>query len=1187
MKERIQQLAQGKIQVELPDLAFFPESLNREVPVGVVISLEVLVKSRNKVPFKGFFYSSDERVKVLTPAMAGQTGSITLEISTRNCSVHDVIEGELQMVSNAGERCLPYRLTVSGGDSFENWPKTIEAFVDLVKSDRRRALRMFTSAQFIRLPFLAEPETAAVYDGIRAGGSDEQALEAFLAACGAKQPVQFSIAQTSAALELAAGQSGRGEIPVHINTWGRVKICIYSDMPWLTVEKSVMTEKDFTDGESVIRFRVDAGQMHGGKNVGELLIKSDTQSVTFFIHADLEAAPRQKGIISRDTVSGLYRLMLDFINGTYEESVTLQNMDRTLAGCMKKYPGEISLYLYRAWVLLEEGQTKEAKTLLDWCRETIARKRSEIPVIYCIFLYLDSKARKDETVRETAKKIIHKYFEAVPNRWIALAELIAVREASDEEAIAFLEETDRAYGSSPMIYALASVVFRRRPEMMDGSPEFRFRVFRYMVRYQCCPDSLLDSFLPKFAESGLSGQVQLSVLCRLYEDKKSDRVLEAVCSLLVRMGRTGARWSKWYEEAIRRQIQLTGLNDCYLASIPMDENSRLPLDILLYYSYKNDLDDRTRLCLYTYVLEHYTRESEMYRAYENQINEFAISCLLAGRISPDLVKLYRTVLSPGLVDRRLGKVLPDLLFSRQIATSLPYACRVVVRYPQIRRESVIQLEQGQACVPVYTENAAILFEDANGSRFSDPGHREEQLMHQADLISACRRQSPNQLMLMLEETSQLYRQPVSDDRMYRQVRTLLDGQELTASFRQLLICRAVEYCCACSAHADKKGEAARAGSDEESTAWLLGLDLQQLPAQIRAKTAELYIQRGRMKEALAVVRQYGVSGIKVSLLLKMTVRCITELLYEEDEYLVRLGLWLLQKKQWNEVLISYLAQYYNGLTDRMLQLLLLTQETQTDPADLPERVTAQMMFTGNWSRIDEAYAIYNRDGQAKEPIRSAYHVLKCHAYLTGQSRTLPKETAEMAEEMLLSQKPAPQGFRFALLLQYAQLPQLNDKQKYLCEHLLYGLCADDCYLECYPALSRHIEMPHQMEGRVIIQKNAVPGRQMLAEGTQLPQNTQVSQEMREVYPGIYIAVFFLFPGETLQLTITGEAENGEKTEESEYVTAAGCYARKDSLYDQISRLIELKNSNELEEMKRKSAQMQRQKRVVRDLFTLM
>lgn len=1192
LKERIQQLAQGIVQVEVPDLTFFPENLNKDVPVGAVISLEVMVKSRNKIPFKGFFYSTDERVKVCTPNAAGMTGSVSLEISTKTCEIRDVIAGSIWMVSNAGEKQLPFQFTVTGSDSFESWPKTLPDFAEYARTNSKKALRIFQSPHFVRMPFMEDPGIAAIYDGVRAGAREEQALEAFLVACRAKSAVTFSVDKIRETVELEVDENGRGELHLFTNTWGNVKIRVFTDMEWLKADKSVLTEADFTENESVIPYRIVSKSLHSGKNIGEILLRSDNQSISVFVQVNRKSKDSQqpRGKMPKEMTANLYQMLLEYLNGSYEEEVIRATMERTIENAAKKYPGEIGLHLLRGWLLVEAGKRKDARAIFDWCRDTIAQKRSEIPVVYCIFLYLDSRARNDQTVTETANKIIHKYYEAVPSRWIALLELMAVNKdhVTDEEMLEFLEEVHEAYGSSPFVYALAARIYRRNPALIGGNTMFPILVFHYMIKYDCCPDLLIERFLRQMAMVRSGSSLQLTLLQKLYQKKKNDQVLAAICSQLVRQGKTGEKYSHWYEEGIRREIHLTSLNDYYLASLQINENSSLPIDILLYYSYKNDLDDRTRQSLYSYILANYAPDSEMYRAYENQMNQFAISQLLSGTINAGLVRLYENVLSPGLVDRRLSRVLPDLLFSRQITTSLPYAVKLVVRYPQLRQEWSVQLENGVACVPVYTDNAAILFEDKYGNRYADPSCRSEQLMYQPELVEACRRQSPNQLMLLLEETCLLYHKPIQDDRMYEQVRQLLLNGELTSSYRHLLVCRMIDYCYACSQKTRRKEEPLSPAMEEEATQWLLSLDLQTVSGEMRTRVIELYIMRGCMKEAFLAVRQYGYSRIRLPLLLKMTVRYITESVYEYDEFMIHLGLFLLHKKQWNEVLLSYMSQYFNGTTDTMLQLLLLTQETKTENGDLSERVVAQMMFTGNWTRLNEAFAIYRQNGQVTELIQNAYFVLKCHEYLQGKE-PMTRENIRVVEASVMkdTDNRLPKCYTFALLQYYSTLTVLEDKQKYLCERLVYGLCAKEIYLGCFHALGRHIEMPHQMEGKVIAQRIGLSGGQVWMEGTLYPQNRPVSEQLREIYPGIYTAAFFLFTGETMELTLYHDDGVGTVQGDSVTLSAGSCYARKDSLYDQLCRLIVLNQDGELEELKRHCAQTERQKRVVTDLFTLM
>lgn len=1188
MKERIQQLAQGMIQVAAPELVFFPDKLNRDVPGGAVISLEVLVKSRNKIPFKGFFYSSDDRVRVCTPNAAGLTGSVTLEICTRNCEINDEIIGELQMVSNAGEKRLEYHFTVTGSEALMKLPQTLEEFAELVKIDRNQAVSVFASPQFTRLPFMEDPYRIALYDGVCNNGKSAQALEAFLVACGVKEAVYFQIDKGKDLLEVTA-EKVRGSVRLTVNTWGYTCITVTAVPQWLKVDSKILTEEYFSDGELVLEYEVNAAELHGGHNIGELCFESDTQKLSFFVeaHKARESTSGQRGKELKETFIGLYRMLLEYLNCSYEKDVMVAALDRSLTSCIKKYPGVIGLHLMRTWLLLESDHRKEARALLEWCRDTIAKKRSEIPVEYCVFLYLDASLRQDSRVTENACKIIHKYFEAVPHLLIALVELFANHENNDESVLEYLEELQTTYGSSPAVYALAAQIYRRRPELMRAESDFMLYVFNYMVKYQCCPEFLVNSFLRKVPQMK-PGRLLLAVLQRLYRERKSTQILTAVCSMLVRQGKIGSKYCEWYEEGIRREIQLTSLNDYYLASLQLDDDTVLPINILLYYSYKSDLDDRTRLSLYSYILEHYPKSSDMYRAYEEQMNQFAVTQLLAGQINPKLVPLYENILSPELVDRRLAHVLPDLLFSRQISTSMSHAVKVIVHYPQLSQEISKPLEEGKACVPVYTDNAAILFEDRKGKRYTDPHCRMDLLMYEPELVSVCKRQSPNQLMLLLEDTYLLYQKPIQDDAVYEQVWQLLGSKELQESYRRLLVSRCIDYCYYNTQKERKADEPQSRACSEEATAWLLSLDLSILSAQERAKVIELYIMRNCMKEAYQAVKIFGSRLIRVSFLLKMTVRYITEMLYEEDEYLLRLGRYLLQKQQWNETLLFYMAQHYNGTTEAMLRLLLVTQEAQTDSSDLAERVVAQMMFTGNWGKLDEAFDCYRKSGQISELVRRAYYVLKCHEYLTGREN-MRSDNLQMIESQIIKdgQNQLPKVFYLALLQYYSMAGSLNDRQKRLCESLVYGYCAQQIYLGCYQGLGRHIEMPHQMEGKAVIEHRAAAGEQVWAEAVLKSQGQTVSQILTEVYPGIYTGAIFLFPDEQAELTVYHRTSIGKKEMERMILRGSSCYARQGSFYDEICRLITLEEEDNEEEMKRHCARTERRKRVIRDLFTLM
>ena len=94
-------------------------------------------------------------------------------------------------------------------------------------------------------------------------------------------------------------------------------------------------------------------------------------------------------------------------------------------------------------------------------------------------------------------------------------------------------------------------------------------------------------------------------------------------------------------------------------------------------------------------------------------------------------------------------------------------------------------------------------------------------------------------------------------------------------------------------------------------------------------------------------------------------------------------------------------------------------------------------------------------------------------------------------------------------------------------------------------------------------------------------------ELKQVYPGIYTGAFFLFTDESVELTLYQGDPMGAKECDRLTLHAGNCYIRKDSVYDRICRSIALFEDGNYEELKRHSAQAERERRVTQDLFSLM
>lgn len=1183
LKERIEQLAAGTILVKKPELEFSPAYLEGRIEAGTVQNKELVIRVQNRVPFKGFFYSTNEKVKIGTRQVAGQSAAVLFEINAVDAKPDETIDGAIVVVGNAGEQRIEYHYSVCAMESAAKLPRTLEEFGALYQENPSQAHRLFASDKFKELDFIkGQVHLTALCEGLLEGRSEHQALEAFAVAVSLKKPVTLSVSTAKVSFaEEDLPQNGI-ELLVTASTWGWFSAEATIDAPWLSVSQKKMTTRDFTNQQLKLTVHVDVSKMHKGKNTAHLKLEMPTQSVEVCIQVNRKfkakrTSLRPDGRPPRAIVRYLYHLLLAYLNESHEETQIFSQMDQCLEENMKKYPASSELYLYRVWLFAKQDRIDEAQRLLSWYRANLTRtntKRQQEELILTLYLqWLLSKKDADRKEAAVASMELQKQTDSLV---ASLVWLMTETELSASEKLRQLERMYRIYGAKPIIYACAAKICRNEPSEATRISEFWMQLLSYMLRYSCLTPELAVQYLSLPLAGVENPRLLYQVMKRMYTCYKDKRVVTLICSALIRMGKTTPAYASWFELGIAEEINLTGLNDAFMTSI-CDQlpNRELPNSILLYYSFKNDLDNHTRLNLYTYILERFPKGTDLYQAYESQMDEFAIRQLLDGRIDAKLVPLYDNWLNPSLIDEHLGTVLTSLLYSRQITTTLPFAKKAIVHYAKLRIEQSARISGQEVCVPVYAKDAVILFEDAYGNRYADPNMTSILLMYREDLAKVCRQKVPGQLMLMVQESDEYYTKPIANKESFALAKKLLEKPEITQAFKQVLTRRMVDYC---YFHIEET---------REHDAWLVSLDPGKLDKETRVRLIEQCVLRGYGKEAFEYVCTYGSDGIRPDLLLKMTVRRITETLYEYSESLLVLCVRLLQAEQVHQTLLRYLCMHYSGPTQNMYHLLLAADQAKADSLDLSARVVTQMLFTGQTNHLDEAYEICKKTNCTSEKLDRAVLVVHCHESLMKETE-LSEKAQDTLENLLLEQSQGlPEVFSLALLQQYSRQKELAEQSKQLCEQLLYAYCAKGIYMKCFHGLKGLIELPHQMEGRIIVQWNGTPGCHVWLRGELIPRGKQVTYEMQEIYPGIYTAGVFLFPDEMVQICVLCGDGDEEKEVKEVLLDPSSCYCREGSIYGEIQKLIELERKENYEQWKAECVKAIRNREAAKELYILL
>ena len=104
MREKINRLAKGIVDAEVPEILILPETCEGTVTAGQVCRKELYVADRYGCFVKGLVYSSHPCVRVLGNSFGGNRNSIFYEVDCRTLSDGDKIEGVFELVTNGGEK---------------------------------------------------------------------------------------------------------------------------------------------------------------------------------------------------------------------------------------------------------------------------------------------------------------------------------------------------------------------------------------------------------------------------------------------------------------------------------------------------------------------------------------------------------------------------------------------------------------------------------------------------------------------------------------------------------------------------------------------------------------------------------------------------------------------------------------------------------------------------------------------------------------------------------------------------------------------------------------------------------------------------------------------------------------------------------------------------------------------------
>ncbi len=1173
MKERINRLAKGIIDSEQPKLVWTPDIIEETVRMNASFKRELFVGSDNGLNVKGFVYSSNIRVRIPNDnnTFGGLRNHIAYEVDTSFLASGDEIEGSFYLVTNCGEREIPYlfHIEVSSSGKLPGALHKAEDFLDMARHDMDTALRLLEYGEFMEAPFMQDLHVRAIYDGLKGHGNRQNFMEEFLISLGVKKPVHLTVENGAKHYE---NPKGRLEDTIRIRSagWGYIYMEITAEGDFLHLPKKSAVQDDFSDGLLNLPLIVLPERLHDGRNLGMVTIRTVRQTLRVPVEASLLTAEPNRGRRAfRREFKQYLELRLRYESELFEAGTLLLEMQKEL-DLMKMAGSHPFMPLWQAELYVLTKRPDQACLILDEIRDKVLLKRGEERLMYCYYQYLQLLIREDEEQRDSLLRLLEKYCTGGRLRgeeeFLYLMLLKVSRTLAENPSVVLLsmEQMYQNGCRSPFVYLECLRVLDKEPELLKNAGRLELQALYFGAKKGFVSQNLAKAAAGAGRLKNPKG-LYLKLLSALYDAYPKKRILTAAVVAFIQENLTGPRYFTWYEKAIEAQISLPGLFEAFLRSLPDDYGALLPREALLYFSYVTELDEYSRAVLYRNILLYAERDSDIFRLYERAMEQFAMAQLFAGRIDSRLAVIYKEMIYAELIDFQLAKTMPAILASHRIDCHNDAMRFVVVRYEELMEEERYALEDGTAYAPLYSGRETLQFEDASGNRYVDLPCEKTAAMDDTDeLMKCCFEMDPDHPMLFVGAC----RRALEKDALTADDVALLEqaGQKsfLHPLFKKRLTSAIVRYY---KIQADGNPD----GRDG-SVSYLLCLEKDKLSREDRNGVCETLIRKNYFNEAYDMICRYGHEGISSKLLLKLCANIVLKRLFDEDDRLLFLAWHVFTMERGDSVILDYLCEHFNGTVEQMYPILIQGIKERVETYDLEERLVAQMLFTGRTERMDHVFELYASRKKTSENVVRAYFTVKSAEYFLRGHSTQDTVFAylEGAVHNSAEKDKVPDIYLLALTKYYATLPALSGEQKELCQSVVDVLLEAGMVFAYFKDLARFITVPGNILDKEIIEYHGSRDIRPYLRLRILPEEEEFHyEELRPVYKGIYVREKVLFEGEIMEFQIEEERDGRREVAAEGAITCreAGTRApgNRFACLNEISLSLDVKDENALRE----------------------
>lgn len=1130
MRPEISRILEGDFVYETGNIEFSCSRIEIELEDSSVYEGEFSILAGLSGPFNGTVTTSDHRMVCYNTDFDENDPVIRFSFDASYMEPGDVEKGYFYVVSNQGEAYLSFVVSVvhKVPDSSLGNIRNLFHFANLAKSNWDEALSLFYKKEFESVFAGVDRKYYDAYKSLSKYSGNEQNMEEFLLHINKKQAVTYTPHTYQMEFENVS-EIQANEIMLTRNGWGYTFLRIEADGDFLSVENSFLASEHFLGNYCKPLFYIHPEGLHSGNNYGKIIFSNSFTSFEVKIcvkqkwgtpKSVRERRERQRLVVSLMDYYQAFR-MKQISSATWQKE-TSRVVDRMLLNDET----DTVARLFQAQILITEKRVNEAKWVLDRAEHLFIKNDESDRNLYAYYLYLTALNSKEEAyVNKVTEMMLSMYEETPESSYIAWFLLFLSEDLSQNiySKWSFLEEQFYKGSSSPLFYTEAFVLMNASPSLLTKLDEFEVQVLMYGAKRKLIGKELMRQ-LHFLLEKNKGYDVLLfKILERLYAMYGDDHTLTHICSMLIKGNISDSAYFKWYELGVEKNLKITRLYEFYMLSVDKTSPKLLPKIILMYFNYNSNLDYETNAYLYACIIRYADKIGELWDNYRPQIERFVLEQISKDRISKNLAYLYKSVFHERMLNSEYANHMAPLLFAHLIKVDSKEMRYCVVKSQYDKTEAIYPIQNGQAIVYLYGTEHTISFEDVYHNRYLSSVHYViEKLLLPAKMAK--------QIAPFVEECLGFdgYMIEISKDTGYieesqvARYERLMYAEHLKERYRQRIMVALLQY------YYDED-------YIEQMDEVLKMIDGSQLDADLRCEVIRLFVLRGMNDEAYGFVREYGISGLDIKTLMKITGRQIEENMVVKDEVLLNLAYMCFKKGKYDTNILQYLVHYFEGLSKDMRDIWQAAEAFDVDSRELCQRCIEQVLYSGAYiSDLLDIYKAYKK-GYVEPELEHSFLAQWSYDYFVKDRLVTAYIFEQMASvssdyEWLMVEK-------LAYLKFFAENQEvLSDETKNVAVRFVRELLAENVFLPFFLEYVLDVPELRVYADKVFIEYKGTPsGKAVLHYVVELGDGEggeYCTEEMRNIYGGVYCKEFVLFYGEVLQYYIMEEIDGKAQLTES-------------------------------------------------------